>query len=162
MGWKLGYITSLDGTRVKGAGLPGTMPASVVEEVGDEPAGAAKLSEYDGGWALSKGVGKVGSAVDSGRYPELASGSWGAAFSEGAGNSRLSPSVVPTRRRPLVFSVGKIMSELESGGFGGEINYNLFLYLFDHFQMLCRSCVQLRALVLGFSESSDVYQYSFT
>ena len=105
MGWKLGYITSLDGTRVKGAGLPGTMPASVVEEVGDEPAGAAKLSEYDGGWALSKGVGRVGSAVDSGRYPML-----------------LSPSVVPTRRRPLVFSVGKIMSELESGGFDGEIN----------------------------------------
>ena len=137
MGWKLGYITSLDGARVKDAGLP-----SVVEEVDDEPARVEKLSEYDGGWALSKGVGKVGSAVDSGWYPKLVSGGCDT-FSKGAGNSRLSPSVVPTRRRPLVFSGVKIMNELECGEFSGE--NNLFLCLFDHFQMLCRSCVQLRA-----------------
>ena len=54
MGWKLGYITSLDGTRVKdAAGLPEavgtTVTASVVTEVGDELAEMAKVSEYDGG-----------------------------------------------------------------------------------------------------------------
>jgi hypothetical protein len=67
MGWKLGYVTSLDGTRVKDdAGLPGSVgtiaTASVPEEIGDEP---AKVAEYDGGWA-SKKVGKVDiSALDS-------------------------------------------------------------------------------------------------
>ena len=72
MGWKLGYTTSLDGTRVKDdEGLPGTVgtttTASVVDEIGDELAEMAKLSEYDGGWALSsKGVGKVGGALGSG------------------------------------------------------------------------------------------------
>ena len=56
MGWKLGYITSLDGSRVKdaaGLGLPEavgtTVTASVVTEVGDELAEMAKVSEYDGG-----------------------------------------------------------------------------------------------------------------
>ena len=74
MGWKLGYITSFDGTRVKDeAGLPGAvgtitgMTSSVVEDVGDELAEVAKLSEYDGGSALlSKGVAKVGGGLDSG------------------------------------------------------------------------------------------------
>ena len=110
MGWKLGYITSLDGAR----GPVGT--TSVVEEVGekyDEFAEVAKQSEYDGGWTSLEGVGKVGSALDSGLYSKLISGGWGA-FSNGAGdrNSRLSTSVVP--RRPFVFSWGKIMSELKS------------------------------------------------
>jgi hypothetical protein len=44
------------------------MTASVVEEVGAKCVKLAeveKLSEYDGGWALSTGVGKDGSA-DSG------------------------------------------------------------------------------------------------
>jgi len=68
MGWKLGYVTSLDGTRVKDdAGLPATTTASVVEETDDEPAEVAKLSEYDGGWVLlSKEVGKVGGVLGSG------------------------------------------------------------------------------------------------
>ena len=47
-----------------------TMTASVVEEVGDEHAEVAKLSEYDGDYALlSQGVGKVGDeliVLDSG------------------------------------------------------------------------------------------------
>jgi hypothetical protein len=113
MGWKLGYITSLDGTRVKleDTGLLGAdgTTMTVVEEVGtncEKLAEVEKLSEYDGGWELSTGVGKDG---DSGWYSKMASGGWDA-FSEGAGNSRLAPSVVP--RRPLVFSAGKIMSEL--------------------------------------------------
>lgn len=82
MGWKFGYITSLDGTRAKNAGLPDavgtTMAASVAEEAGDELAEVPKLSEYDGGWALllSKGVGKVGSGLDSGWYSKLISGGW--------------------------------------------------------------------------------------
>ena len=109
MGWKLGYIASLDGTRLKDGELPGavgpTMAISVVEEIGDKPAaGVAKLSEYDGGWALSKGVGKVGSALDSGWYSKLISGGWDD-FSEGAIKLRpLSPSVVLVPRRPLAFS----------------------------------------------------------
>ena len=37
----------------------------------------AKQSEYDGGWALLKGVGKVGSALDSGLCSKLVSGGWG-------------------------------------------------------------------------------------
>ena len=43
------------------------MAASVVAKVGDKLAEVVKASEYDGGWALlSKGVGKVGSRLDSG------------------------------------------------------------------------------------------------
>jgi hypothetical protein len=101
MGWKLGYITSLDGTRViKDVGLPGavgTTTGMTVEEVGDELAEVAKLSEYDGGWvSLSKGVGKVGSGLESGWYTKLISGGCDPFSEEGAGNSRLSP------WRPLV------------------------------------------------------------
>ena len=80
MGWKLGYVTSPD-------------EYNVLAEV-------AKLSEYDGGWALSEGIRDRG------------------AISEGTGNPRLSPSVV--LMRPLVFSAGKIMSGVESVGEGGE------------------------------------------
>jgi hypothetical protein len=80
MGWKLGYVTSPD-------------EYNVLAEV-------AKLSEYDGGWALSEGIRDRG------------------AISEETGNSWLSPSVV--LMRPLVFSAGKIMSGVESVGDGGE------------------------------------------
>ena len=103
------------------------MAASVDEEVGAKygelrlgVAEVKRLSEYDGGWALSKGVGKIGSALDSGSgwCSKLVKGDRGA-FSEGTANSRLSPSVVTGR--PLDFSGGKIMSELESGGGGGGV-----------------------------------------
>lgn len=118
MGWKLGYITSLDETR---GAVGATMTASVGAKYDElTEVSVAKVSEYDGDWALSKGVGKFGSALDSGwcSKSKLVSGDRGA-FSEGTGKSRLSPSVVP--RRPLVFSGGKITSELESGEVCEEI-----------------------------------------
>ena len=76
MGWKLGYITSLNGTR---GAVGTTMTASVVEEVGakyEELAEVTKESEYDGGWALSKGGKRVGGAPDSssGWYSSMVSG----------------------------------------------------------------------------------------
>ena len=72
MGWKLGYVTSLDTGRAKeGVPPPGAIgtyiAALVVEEVGarrDELAELTKRSEYDGGGALlSKGVGKFGGRI---------------------------------------------------------------------------------------------------
>lgn len=66
MGWKLGYVTSLDGARAKGA-IGTDIDAFVVEEDGarrDELAELTKRSEYDGGGALlSKGIGKFGGAI---------------------------------------------------------------------------------------------------
>ena len=52
------------------------MTVSVEDEVGEELAEVAKVSEYDGGALLSKGVGKVGSGLDSGWYSKLISGGW--------------------------------------------------------------------------------------
>lgn len=72
MGWKLIYVSSLDGARAKEGGPPGAIGtdiigALIVEDVGakrDELAAVAKSSEYDGGGALlSKGVGNVGDTI---------------------------------------------------------------------------------------------------